>query len=298
MSVSVLRWVILGAPGVGKGTYASRLARKFGLKHINFGEYLRESQLNGRGATAAAEAMRVLQQQGDLLPDSFVEPLVKDLLSDLERRSSAQQGWILDGFPRTAAQARWLDGVFPVQGALLLTLPREVLIAKLAGRRVCVTCGKTYNFMYINEAGMRMPPLLPPGCRWAPCVSPDTTVCTCPRDDTENGVPLLCEALPKGCERGTACSGRLHCRDDDRLAVVRHRLEVYESQGASVEHYYDTTGRLHRFALTGGVDAIIPHLEAFYGERAIASVRGSRHQHAAHTSMGQAPSAAATSDER
>jgi adenylate kinase len=214
-------------------------------------------------------------QNGELLPDEVVQRLLGQLL---HQQATGQQGWLLDGFPRTESQARWLDEVTSVQGALLLTLPREVLVAKLAGRRVCPDCGKTFNFMYIQQAGLDMPPLLPDSCSWAPAglsvavhanAPTGTPTCDCPRTE-DDGTPTRCSALQRSCERGQSCLGRLRCRDDDRVEVVRHRLAVYDRIGAPVEQYYEATGRLHRFPLTGGVTAVMPALESFLRERAVA----------------------------
>lgn len=139
----MMRIVLLGAPGSGKGTQAQRLQAKYGAPQVSSGDLLRDAV--ARGTPLGLKAKKVMDA-GQLVSDDIVLGLIRDRLS----RPDAAQGFILDGFPRNIDQAgalsRLLDELGqPLEAVLLLDVRRETLIQRLAGRRICPKCGAVYN---------------------------------------------------------------------------------------------------------------------------------------------------------
>lgn len=132
--------VLFGAPGAGKGTQAEMLAQKSGLAHVSTGDILREAVQAG---TPLGTKVRKIMEAGDLVPDELVSEVVRDRVD----REEQGAGLILDGFPRTLAQAEYLSGM--VSDASLLSINirvnEEQLVKRLTGRRSCLDCGKIYN---------------------------------------------------------------------------------------------------------------------------------------------------------
>src|SRR5690606_12078078 len=138
-----MRIVLLGAPGSGKGTQAQRLQAKYGIPQVSSGDLLRDAVARGTELGLKAKA---LMEAGQLVSDDIVLVLIRQRLS----RPDAARGFILDGFPRTIGQANALNELLaslgqPLEAVLLLDVRRETLIQRLAGRRVCPTCGTVYN---------------------------------------------------------------------------------------------------------------------------------------------------------
>lgn len=134
-----MKMVLLGPPGAGKGTLAKGVAALFNIPHISTGEMLRAAVK--RGGPAAEEADR-LMKAGQLLPDDLILRIVKERLSQPDCRV----GYILDGVPRTVAQARGLEVIgVTVEKAVLLAVADDIVIARMASRRVCAQCGAGYN---------------------------------------------------------------------------------------------------------------------------------------------------------
>lgn len=129
--------VFLGPPGVGKGSLAVRIAKDYGLLHISTGEMLRAEISAGTQMGKLAEKYI---NDGNLMPDSLI---IEMLLSKLQC-STAKQGYILDGFPRTLNQARELDKFVQIDAAINLDAPEEVLLKRISHRRICPVCGKGY----------------------------------------------------------------------------------------------------------------------------------------------------------
>jgi len=134
----------MGTPGAGKGTQAKLLASRFGACHISTGDMLREAARGG--STLGLEAKHFMEQ-GLLVPDAVVIGIVAERLD----AADCKAGFLLDGFPRTVTQAKALDALLarrgqPLGGVLLITLPREVALERLAGRRVCEQCGAMSSF--------------------------------------------------------------------------------------------------------------------------------------------------------
>jgi adenylate kinase len=191
--------LLLGPPGAGKGTQARFLRDTLTIPHIASGDLLREHRRRGTPLGVAAQAY---MDDGDLVPDQLVVDMVMDRLD----RDDAARGALLDGFPRTRAQAQVVDDHLTardsgVRAALYLDVPTPVLVERIAGRWLCPSCQATY-----------------PGRASGP-----------PGDGT--------------C---VACRDQLYQRPDDRPDVVQHRIEVYLSATLPVIDHYASRGVLAR----------------------------------------------------
>ncbi len=135
--------ILLGAPGSGKGTLAAELARVPGIRHLSSGDLLRGAVKQGTPAGLQAKAY---MDAGNLVPDALIAQMVEEVLD----ADPATHVLLLDGFPRTLPQADLLGDLLVrkgvhLRGALLLEVPDDILVARIAGRRVCPACGATYN---------------------------------------------------------------------------------------------------------------------------------------------------------
>lgn len=133
-----MRLVFIGPPGIGKGTYASILSRKYGIPHISTGDIFREEIAKG---TELGRKVKEYVEKGLLVPDEIVIEVVKQRLS----QPDCQKGFILDGFPRTLKQAEALDQITTIDAAVLFEAPVEVIIERVSGRLVCPKCGAIYH---------------------------------------------------------------------------------------------------------------------------------------------------------
>eukprot|EP00923_Selenidium_pygospionis_P057108 GHVN01099717.1.p1 GENE.GHVN01099717.1~~GHVN01099717.1.p1 ORF type:complete len:249 (+),score=49.23 GHVN01099717.1:88-834(+) len=207
--------LFLGAPGVGKGTYATRLAKKWGIPHISTGDMIRAEIKSGSELGAK---FKQYNDKGALVPDSLVVQLANKRLN----QPDASLGFILDGFPRTTGQAAALsESGVGVDACLSLTLRKDLLIQKLAGRRVCADCGTVYNVCDIDEGVYRFPPLLPTDAQKAKCA--------------------------KKC-------ANLEQRADDSVEVVKSRLETYDKETLPLVAYYTKMGNVVSFDVKKGID--------------------------------------------
>jgi adenylate kinase len=203
--------VLLGPPGAGKGTQSRQIVDRYGIPQISTGDLLRDHIARGTELGLRAKG---IMARGELVPDELMYGIVADRL----RQVDCQRGFVLDGYPRTAAQAAWLDAflvkeVFenskdemackpvacPPPVVIQLLVDYTQLLLRLTGRRVCPTCGRLYNIH-------SQPPL----------------------------VDELCDV-----ERS-----KLVIREDDREEVISGRLTAYESQTRKVADYYRAQGRL------------------------------------------------------
>jgi adenylate kinase len=214
------RIILLGAPGSGKGTLAERVSAKYGLPQISTGDILRQNKAEG---TELGMKAREYMDKGELVPDELVTDLVADRLA----RPDAQDGYMLDGFPRTIAQAEALDRVLAESGAgidavVYLNTPRDELVKRISGRRLCGTCGKSYN---VNNE------------EFAPAAG---GVC---------GV----------------CGGDLIQRPDDTEAVAENRIDVYNQQTLPLVEYYTKAGLLTEFDGMGQIDAKVESVGRLIG---------------------------------
>ncbi|KAF3321109.1 adenylate kinase [Carex littledalei] len=216
-----VQWVFLGCPGVGKGTYASRLSQLLGVPHIATGDLVRE-ELASSGPLSLKLAEIV--NQGKLVSDEIIVELLTKRLSKGEEKG--ESGFILDGFPRTVRQAEIIDGVMDIDLVVNLKLREDVLLEKCLGRRICNQCGKNFNLASIDAKGqngqpdMYMPPLLPP----------------------------------------SQCMPKLITRADDTEEVVKARFRIYNDKSLPVEEFYRRQGKLLEFDLPGGIPESWPKL--------------------------------------
>jgi adenylate kinase len=210
-----MRVVLLGPPGAGKGTQARRLATRWSVPQVATGDMLREAVAHG--TQLGLEARRYMDA-GELVPDAVIIGLVRERLGQPDGR----KGFVLDGFPRTAAQAEALDQLLEAEGTpldrvVLFQIADDELVARLTGRRVCRSCGRNYHVT-----------LSPPR------------------------VPGRCDA----------CGGELYQRTDDEEATVRRRLAVYARDTRPLVDYYERRGLLTTITGAGTMDAVHADLVA------------------------------------
>ncbi|MED6208988.1 hypothetical protein PIB30_050225 [Stylosanthes scabra] len=216
-----VQWVFLGCPGVGKGTYASRLCNLLGVPHIATGDLVRH-ELASKGPLSSQ--LSEIVNQGKLVSDEIIINLLSKRLADGEAKG--ESGFILDGFPRTINQAEILEGVIDIDLVVNLKLQEEALLAKCLGRRICNQCGGNFNVASIDikgengSPGMFMAPLLPPA----------------------------------------NCMSKLITRADDTEDVVKERLRIYNEMTQPLEEFYRSRGKLLEFNLPGGIPESWPKL--------------------------------------
>lgn len=192
-----MKLILLGPPGAGKGTQAKLLTERYGIPQIATGDILRAAVQAG---TALGVQARGYMDAGALVPDEVVIGIVRERLQEDDCRN----GFILDGFPRTVAQADALQANLAALGRELdrvvsLTVDADELVARLTGRRTCRGCGRGYHVAFDP---------------------------------------------PQQADRCDACGGELFQRDDDRETTIRKRLEVYAQQTAPLIDYYRVAGLL------------------------------------------------------
>ncbi len=146
MADGQLNGILLGAPGAGKGTQAERIVATFGLPHVSTGDMLRDAV---EKRTEMGRAAKHYMTAGELVPDEVVIGVVRDRLAEPDTAA----GFLLDGFPRTIAQAERLDAMLAAAGravthVILIDVPEEELVRRISGRRSCTGCGKLYNVTF------------------------------------------------------------------------------------------------------------------------------------------------------
>ncbi len=137
----MLKLVILGAPGAGKGTQSRNLSAHFGIQQISTGDILREHM---RNHTEIGEAIRELMDKGQLVPDELVVDIVKKRIAD----EDCKKGFILDGFPRNIAQAEILEQITPQDAVISVVVSDEVIVERMSGRLTCPKCGRMFHNHY------------------------------------------------------------------------------------------------------------------------------------------------------
>lgn len=133
------RVALLGPPGAGKGTVAKRIVERLGIVHLSTGDILRDEVARG---TELGKAAKSTMDRGELVSDRLIVDMIRGRIEEAER------GFLLDGFPRTIAQAEALEEISPLDAVVSIELPREDVVARLTARRVCVDCGRIYNLSF------------------------------------------------------------------------------------------------------------------------------------------------------
>lgn len=214
-----MNFCLIGAPGVGKGTFSKLLIKRLKLHHISVGDIIRnEIILNSDVGMQARQYV----DRGDLIPDEVVNRVVFQ-----EVRKQKFANILLDGFPRNTEQARYLDDHLPSLRAVSIQLDRGVAAEKLLGRRICTGCGRSFNTADIDRDGYVMPAILP------------GDYATCPLGADE-------------CQKYR----NLQPRSDDTQETIMRRFEVFEVETAPLVSYYAERNRLRTFDVKRGVDDI------------------------------------------
>ncbi len=145
----MLKLIIVGPPGGGKGTYSERISEKYDIPHIASGDIFREELKEG---TDLGKKIEKYVESGDLVPDEIVNDVMKKRL----KKSDCDEGFILDGYPRTSEQATALDEIVEIDLVINLNVAEKVVVNRLSSRRVCSECGAIYNtqFMPPEEKGI------------------------------------------------------------------------------------------------------------------------------------------------
>lgn len=221
---SPLRLVLLGAPGVGKGTQAELLQKRLDACQLSTGDVLRAAKAGGGALSPAlAEALEYMRR-GELVPDATVLQIVRERADCLR----CEAGFLLDGFPRTVAQAEALGGICAenntrVDAVVSYDLPIERIVARLSGRRTCGKCKAVYHI-----------------------------------ESRPSKTPGVCDQ----------CGGPLAQREDDRPEAVRVRMEAYERSTAPLADYYARRGLLVRVSAEGTPEDIFERTcQALYAKR-------------------------------
>ena len=207
---------MLGPPGAGKGTQAGRLARGRGIPKVSTGDILREAVHAG---TEVGRRAKAVMDRGELVGDDVMIGIVRERLE----REDALGGFVLDGFPRTVAQATALDTIMAGRAPIIvvdIVVPEAELVRRLASRMICDECGADARIFADgpNAAADRIVmPAVPGG-----------------------GAPGAAAAVEArtGQQRCRRCGGRIVQRTDDNVDVVRERLKVYHRQTAPLVEYY------------------------------------------------------------
>jgi adenylate kinase len=204
-----VRIVLVGPPGAGKGTQAQFIASHLGIPRISTGDIFR---YNVTSNTELGRKAKEFMERGDLVPDEVTVAMVRDRLAE----DDAQEGFLLDGFPRNVPQAETLKKMLlewdvRLSVVLELVVDEDEVVRRLAGRRTCRRCERVWHVLYD-------PPARPSTC-----------------DD---------------------CSGKLFQRDDDSEDTIRHRLEVYAEQTSPLIAFYADENVLIGIDATGPVEEI------------------------------------------
>ena len=206
--------ILLGAPGVGKGTQGALISKEYGIPQISTGDILRSEVKN---ETELGKKAKAYMEKGELVPDDVIIEMMEKRIKE----DDCKNGFILDGFPRTVAQAEAFDRMLAKNGleldkVILIDVPEEEIIDRLTGRRICPNCGAVYHI--------------------------------------KNNPPKV-EGV---CDR---CGSKLIQRDDDREDVVKKRLEVYKKSTMPLIDYYTKTSKLVKVDGTGDIEEIFARIK-------------------------------------
>lgn len=210
--------VLMGLPGAGKGTQAEKIVEKYNIPHISTGDMFRAAIKDGTELGLQAKSF---MDKGALVPDEVTIGIVKDRLS----KDDCEKGFLLDGFPRTVAQAAALDEMLselnrPIDYVINVDVDKDILMERLTGRRICKECGATYHLVFNPPA--------------------------------EEGV----------CTR---CGGELYQRADDNAETVQNRLEVNLAQTKPLLSFYEDKGTLRNINGQQDINVVFEDIEKLLG---------------------------------
>lgn len=213
-----MKIIMLGAPGAGKGTQAKKIAEKYGVPHISTGDIFRANIKNG---TELGQKAKTYMDQGLLVPDELTVALVIDRI----QKDDCENGFVLDGFPRTIPQAEALDEALKNLGeamdyAIDVDVPDENIINRMSGRRACLDCGATYHIVTIPTK-----------------------------------VEGICDV----------CGSKVVLREDDKPETVQKRLEVYHAQTQPLIDYYKKQNILKTVDGTQPMEAVFDAIVGILG---------------------------------
>ena len=205
--------ILVGPPGSGKGTQAKMLIEKYNIPQISTGDILREAVKEGSPMGKQAKSF---MDKGSLVPDEVVIGIIEERV----RKPDCKDGFILDGFPRTVAQAEALSGILSkmelnIDHLINIQVNDEELLKRLTGRRTCKECGSGYHIMFDP---------------------------------------------PKESDKCDKCGGELYQRDDDKEETIKSRLKVYHDQTAPVIGYYEKMGISRDVDGVGKIDEIFSRI--------------------------------------
>ncbi|MFZ3077971.1 MAG: adenylate kinase [Candidatus Aenigmatarchaeota archaeon] len=211
-----MKLIIFGPPGSGKGTYSSVIAPTYKIAKISTGDIFREEIKKG---TELGKNVSGFLARGELVPEEIVKEVFRKRISEPD----AKNGFILDGFPRTVEQAKFLEGLTEIDAVILLRIPEDVLIEKISARRVCRKCGENYNAANIDRiiGGVRF------------------------------RFPNVGSKVEGICDK---CGGELLQRPDDNPKTIKDRIEVYKKQSEPVVEYYKGKMKFLDITVNGGPD--------------------------------------------
>jgi adenylate kinase len=218
-----MRIVLVGPPGAGKGTQAAFLAKKLSIPHISTGDLFRANISQG---TSLGKQAKSYMDEGNLVPDAVTIAMALDRMA----QPDAQNGFLLDGFPRNVSQAQALDEALNADGVQLdavldLEVPEDEVVKRIAGRRIC--------------------------------------------RNQESHVFHVTYSPPKKDGVCDTCGGELYQRDDDSEETVRRRLEVYHTQTEPIIDYYKAQGLVVTISALGKVTEVTKRaMEALQDDRA------------------------------
>jgi adenylate kinase len=204
-----LRLLLIGPPGVGKGTQSKFLVEYFSIPQISTGDMLRENISN---KTILGNEVQTFMKAGELVPDSVILDMIKDRLL----KNDCNNGYILDGFPRTIPQAEGLDQLLnnlnqKLNHVVVMDVADNLIITRLSNRRSCKCCGRVYNLIF--------------------------------------GPPKIAGECDE-------CNEKLYCREDDNPSTIQQRLNVFHEQTEPVINYYSKQGITKVIDSKGLIDEI------------------------------------------
>lgn len=204
----------MGLPGAGKGTQADKIVGKYGVPHISTGDMFRLAMKEG---TALGLKAKSFMDQGELVPDEVTIGIVRERLS----KEDCEKGFLLDGFPRTVAQAEALESILADLGKKIdyvinIDVDQSILMERLTGRRICKTCGATYHLVFNPPA--------------------------------KTGI----------CDR---CNGELYQRPDDNADTVQNRLDVNVKQTQPLLDFYNAKGYLKNINGQKHIDQVFSNID-------------------------------------